>query len=272
MIIDRKVINDIVKGLGISPNKDLGQNFLVDPLVCEKIANALELNEKDDALEIGPGLGSLTHFLVNKSNSFEVVDIDTRMCNFLSTVYSEKEAKITNDDIRNVDVSKYTKIIGNLPYYITTELITFLVEKSANCEKMVFMIQTEAIDRFLDESGKEYGAASVLCHLLGTPKRLFSVKASAFYPAPKCGSTVFEIKLNKEIDREKMIAVYKMTKQLFLNRRKTLLNNLGGYMGNKEKAASIITELCLPLTVRPEEIKPNTYIKLYNLVKEANFD
>ena len=272
MVIDRKAINDIVKGLGISPNKDLGQNFLVDPLVCEKIANALELNEKDEALEIGPGLGSLTHFLVNKSKSFEVVDIDTRMCNFLSTVYSEKEAKITNDDIRNVDVSKYTKIIGNLPYYITTELITFLVEKSANCEKMVFMIQTEAVNRFLDESGKEYGAASVLCHLLGTPKRLFSVKASAFYPAPKCGSTVFEIKLNKEIDREKMIAVYKMTKQLFLNRRKTLLNNLGGYMGNKEKAASIITELGLPLTVRPEEIKPNTYIKLYNLVKEVNFD
>ena len=272
MVIDRRVINDIVKGLGISPNKDLGQNFLVDPLVCEKIANALELNDKDEALEIGPGLGSLTHFLVNKSNSFEVVDIDTRMCNFLSTVYSEKEAKITNDDIRNIDVSKYTKIIGNLPYYITTELITFLVEKSANCEKMVFMIQTEAVNRFLDESGKEYGAASVLCHLLGTPKRLFSVKASAFYPAPKCGSTVFEIKLNKEIDREKMIAVYRMTKQLFLNRRKTLLNNLGGYMGNKEKAASIITELGLPLTVRPEEIKPNTYIKLYNLVKEVNFD
>ena len=268
MIIDRKVINDIVKGLGISPNKDLGQNFLVDPLVCEKIASALDFNENDDVLEIGPGLGSLTHFLVNKSKSFEVVDIDTRMCNFLSTVYSEKEVKITNDDIRNVDVSRYTKIIGNLPYYITTELITFLAEKSSNCEKLVFMIQTEAVNRFLDESGKEYGAASVLCHLLGKPKRLFSVKASAFYPAPKCGSTVFEIKLDKNVDREKMISVYKMAKQLFLNRRKTLLNNLGGYIGDKEKAASVISKLGLSLTVRPEEIKPEIYIKLYNLVKE----
>ena len=270
MVIDRKVINDIVKVLGITPNKDLGQNFLVDPLVCEKIANALELNEKDMALEIGPGLGSLTHFLVNKAKEFEVVDIDTRMCNFLSSVYNENEAKIINNDIRNVDVSKYTKIIGNLPYYITTELITFLVEKSSNCEKFVFMIQTEAVNRFVDESGKEYGAASVLCHLLGTPRRLFSVKASSFYPVPKCGSTVFEIKVNKEVDREKMISVYKMAKQLFLNRRKTLLNNLGGYLGDKERAARIIEKLGLSLTVRPEEIKPYIYVEMYNLVKDEN--
>lgn len=271
MLIDRKVVNDVVKGLGLSPNKDLGQNFLVDPIPCEKIANALELNEKDYALEIGPGLGSLTNFLVNKSSKLDVVDIDTRMCNFLSTVYKENEANIINEDIRNVDVAGYTKIIGNLPYYITTELITFLLEKSANCEKMVFMIQTEAVNRFLYESGKEYGAVSVLCHLLGTPKRLFSVKASSFYPAPKCGSTVFEVKLNKNVEREKAIAIYKMAKQLFLNRRKTLLNNLGGYLGDKEKASAIISKLGLPLTVRPEEIKPNTYVELYNLIKGVNF-
>ena len=98
MEIDRKVINDIVKGLGISPNKDLGQNFLVDPLICAKIANSLELNEKDDTLEIGPGLGSLTNFLVNKSQKLDVVDIDTRMCNFLSTVYKTNEVNIINED------------------------------------------------------------------------------------------------------------------------------------------------------------------------------
>ena len=272
MVIDRKVINDITKGLGITPNKDLGQNFVVDPLACEKISNALDLKESDVTLEIGPGLGSLTHFLINKSKEFEVVDIDTRMCNFLSTVYAENEVKIINDDIRNVDISKYTKIIGNLPYYITTELITFLVEKASKCEKFVFMIQTEAVNRFVDESGKEYGAVSVLCHLLGTPRRLFSVKASSFYPTPKCGSTVFEIAIKKDADREKMIAVYKMTKQLFINRRKTLLNNLGGYLGDKEKANLIISKLGLPLTVRPEEIQPKTYVELYNLVKEVNLN
>ena len=270
MEINQKVVNDVVKNLGISPNKDLGQNFLIDSQVCSRIADALELKENDIALEIGGGLGSLTNFLVNKSQSFVVVDIDTRMTNFLSTVYKENEAKIINDDIRNVDVKNYTKIIGNLPYYITTELITFLLEKSEMCKKMVFMIQTEAVNRFIDESGKEYGPVSVLVHLLGKSKRLFSVKPGCFYPVPKCGSTVFEITF-EDVDRKLMIATYKMAKQLFLNRRKTLLNNLNNYLGDKEKAALVITKLGLSLTVRPEEIQPNKYLEMYNLIKELNF-
>ncbi len=268
MEINQKVVNDVVRNLGLTPDKDLGQNFLIDSQVCSRIADALELSNKDNTLEIGGGLGSLTHFLVNKSKNLDVVDIDTRMCNFLQTVYKDSEANIINSDIRKVDVSNYTKITGNLPYYITTELVTFLLENSKNCNKMVFMIQTEAVNRFIDTSGKEYGAISVLCHLLGKPKRLFSVKPGAFYPIPKCGSTVFEVVLHSEIDRETALAVYKMTKQLFLNRRKTLSNNLGGYLGDKDKANRLISKLGLSATVRPEEIEPKTYLELYKLIKE----
>ena len=130
MEINQKVVNDVVRNLGLTPDKDLGQNFLIDSQVCSRIADALELSDKDNALEIGGGLGSLTHFLVNKSKNLDVVDIDTRMCNFLQTVYKNSEANIINFDIRKVDVSNYTKIIGNLPYYITTELVTFLLENS----------------------------------------------------------------------------------------------------------------------------------------------
>ena len=269
MEINQKVVNDVVKNLGISPNKDLGQNFLVDSQVCFRIASALELQKDDIALEIGGGLGSLTNFLVNKSQKLDVVDIDTRMTNFLSTVYNENEATIINDDIRNVDVKGYTKIIGNLPYYITTELVTFLLEKAENCKKMVFMIQTEAVNRFIDESGKEYGPVSILVHLLGKSKRLFSVKPGCFYPVPKCGSTVFEITF-ADADRKLILSTYKMAKQLFLNRRKTLLNNLNNYLGDKEKATIVITKLGFSLTVRPEEVKPNDYLKMYNLIKELN--
>lgn len=270
MEINQKIVNDVVRNLGLTPDKDLGQNFLIDSQVCSRIAEALELNENDNALEIGGGLGSLTHFLVNKSSNLDVVDIDLRMCNFLKTVYKENEANIINNDIRKVDTSNYTKIIGNLPYYITTELVTFLLEKSRNCKKMVFMIQTEAVNRFVDETGKEYGAISVLVHLLGKPKRLFSVKPGSFYPIPKCGSTVFSIEFDNEIDRDLALNVYKMSKQLFLNRRKTLSNNLSGYLGDKEKANKIIEELKLPLTVRPEEIKPEMYLALYKKIKEIN--
>lgn len=270
MEINQKVVNDVVRNLGLKPDKDLGQNFLIDSQVCSRIADALELTKDDVALEIGGGLGSLTNFLVNKSKEFDVVDIDSRMCNFLQTIYKENEANIINDDIRNVDTSKYLKIIGNLPYYITTELVTFLLEKSKECKKMVFMIQTEAVNRFVDETGKEYGAISVLCHLLGNPRRLFSVKPGSFYPIPKCGSTVFSIEFKENVDRELMLNVYKMAKQLFLNRRKTLSNNLGGYLGNKEKANQIIAELGLSITVRPEEIKPQMYLELYKKIKEIN--
>lgn len=263
MEINQKVVNEIVKELGIKPDKDLGQNFLVDPNVCSRIADELNLDNDDFALEIGGGLGSLTNFLVNKSEHFDVVDIDARMCNFLSTAYSEKEVNIINNDIRNVDVSKYSKIIGNLPYYITTELVTFLLEKSINCKKMVFMIQTEAVNRFVDVFGKEYGAVSVLVHLLGNIKRLFSVKPGCFYPIPKCGSTVFSIDLNGQCPRGEALGTFKMAKQLFLNRRKTLLNNLSNYLGNKDKALVIIQKLCLKETVRPEEIAPEIYHQLY---------
>lgn len=264
MEINQKVLSQIFNDLGLKANKDLGQNFLVDPVVCERIANSLEITKEDLLLEVGGGLGSLTHFLVNKSSSFDVVDLDTRMTNFLESVYKNENISIINEDIRKVDVSKYTKIIGNLPYYITTELVTDFMVKTDKCTQMVFMIQTEAVNRFVDVSGKDYGPISVLIHLLGNSKRLFSVKAGCFCPIPKCGSTVFKIEINNVDDRERMLNVYKMTKSLFLNRRKTILNNLNNYTGDKEKSKKILQNLNILETKRPEELSPNQYLSIYN--------
>lgn len=268
MEINQKIVNEVVKELGVTPDKDLGQNFLIDSSVCERSASNLDCESNEHILEIGPGLGSLTHFLVNKSNKLDVVDIDSRMCNLLASFYKENELNIINNDIRKVDISNYERIIGNLPYYITTELVTFILEKAEKCKKMVFMIQTEAVNRFVDASGKDYGAISVLSHLLGNPKRLFSVKPGSFYPMPKCGSTVFSIEINSNADRELALCVYKMAKQLFLNRRKTLLNNLGNYLGDKTKAQSAIGKMNLKLTIRPEELSPKQFKELYCIIKE----
>lgn len=269
MEITQKLVSEIVKNFGLRPDKDLGQNFLIDTSVSEKIANSINSEKEDYVLEVGGGFGSITHFLVGKSDSFDVVDLDERMCQFLRDTYETDNINIINKDIRNVDVSPYSKIIGNLPYYITTELITFFLLNATKCKKMVFMIQTEAVNRFLDKSGKEYGAISVLTNLIGTPKRLFSVKPGCFYPMPKCGSTVFEINLKENVDREKMLSVYKMCKQLFLNRRKTLLNNLNNYTGNKEISTKTLQNLNILLTTRPEEISPETYVKIYDELKKG---
>ena len=267
MEINQKVLSQIFNDLGLRANKDLGQNFLTDPNVCERISSSLEVNPNDILLEVGGGLGSLTHFLVNKTNNFDVVDLDLRMCNFLSSVYKEN-INIINDDVRNLDLSKYTKIIGNLPYYITTELVTQFLVQAKNCTQMVFMIQTEAVNRFIDVSGKDYGPISVLIHLIGNSKRLFSVKPGSFCPIPKCGSTVFRIDILNNNDREKYLGVYKLAKTLFLNRRKTILNNLNNYTGDKEKSQKTLQNLNIPVTKRPEELSPNQYLMIYEELRK----
>ena len=118
------------------------------------------------------------------------------------------------------------KVIANLPYYITTPIIMGLLEKELGIDKMVFMIQSETFSHFSDVSGKEYGPTSVLIHLLGDIEKLFSVKAGSFYPAPKCSSVVFAINIRESNNRYEAIGAFKVAKQLFVNRRKTILNNL----------------------------------------------
>ena len=263
MEINQKVLSQIFNDLGLKANKDLGQNFLTDPNVCEKISSSLEVNKEDTLLEVGGGLGSLTHFLNGRCDNFDVVDLDIRMCNFLESVY-KNDINIINDDVRNIELKKYTKIIGNLPYYITTELVTKFVLEAENCSQMVFMIQTEAVNRFIDVSGKEYGPASVLIHLLGDAKRLFSVKPGSFCPIPKCGSIVFRIDIKEKENRDKYLSVYKMAKVLFLNRRKTILNNLNNYLGDKEKSQKTLQNLNIPITKRPEELSPKQYLEIFD--------
>ena len=169
MEINRSNINELVNKCNVRPDKDYGQNFLIEPLLASKIVDSLEVKENERVLEIGPGLGSLTHFLVNKCN-LDVCDIDSRMIDFLKIFYKEDINYILND-VRKIDVSIYDKIIGNLPYNITTELVTFLLLNSS-AKKMTLMCQSEAFNRFFDLSGENYGPVSILLHLLGKSENL----------------------------------------------------------------------------------------------------
>ena len=128
MEINRSNIFELVNRCNVKPDKDYGQNFLVEPQIAEKIVDVLDVEKEDKVLEIGPGLGSLTHFVANKCN-LDVCDIDSRMIDFLKIFYRE-DINYILDDVRKIDVSIYDKIIGNLPYNITTELVTFLLLNS----------------------------------------------------------------------------------------------------------------------------------------------
>ena len=262
MEINRSNVYEIINKASLQPDKDYGQNFLVEPELSERIVNSLEIDNSDSILEVGPGLGSLTHYLSLINNQITVVDIDKRMTDFLRVVYQNTNIKIIENDIRKTDVSSQTKIIGNLPYNITTETIQYLLLNAIKVKRMVFMIQSETLSHFTDVSGKEYGPTSVLIHLLGNIQKLFVVKAGSFYPAPKCNSVVFAIDLDLSKDRQKATNSFKLAKQLFLNRRKTILNNLVNYLKNKELANKVCEDLNIDPLLRPEQLRPEIYLAI----------
>ena len=267
MEINKSNVFELMNITGTRPCKDFGQNFLIDPLISEKIVSALEINEKNNLLEIGPGIGSLTHFINLKSSNLTVVDIDSRMIDFLKIPYQNTNIKFINQDIRKVDVSNYDKVISNLPYNITTETIVYLLKNSSSINKMVLMCQAENYAHFSDISGKEYGPVSILIHLIGSIKRVCSVKPGSFYPSPKCNSVVFQITRNNNYPQDVVKNVYELSRKIFLNRRKTILNNLSNVCG-KEKAIFILNKLSISQNTRPEEIAPERFVDIYFLVKE----
>ena len=262
MEINRSNIFEIVNKANLKPDKDYGQNFLVEPQVSEKIVNALNINDEDGVIEVGPGLGSLTHYLSLQKCRKTVVDIDRRMVDFLKIVYQDQNIEIVENDIRKVDIKNYNKVLGNLPYNITTETIQYFLLNAEKAERMVFMIQSETFNHFYDVEGKEYGPSSVLIHLLGNIEKLFTVKAGSFYPAPKCSSTVFAINIDTRVDRFSAINAFKVAKQLFVNRRKTILNNLIGYLKNKDLANKLCVDLNINPLSRPEQLKPEIYLAI----------
>ncbi len=269
MEISRSNVFEIINRSSLNPDKDYGQNFLLEPKICSDIVSNLDIKENDIILEIGPGLGSLTHFLSIYSNSIDVIDIDERMTNFLKVIYQENNnIHIICNDIRKVDVSNYTKIIGNLPYNITSELIVYLLINALNVKKMVLMSQLEAYERISATSGKDYGPLSILIHLLGDIKKLLVVKPGSFYPQPKCNSLVFAFTSFDNVDKKEVIDIYKFCKPLFINRRKTILNNLSNLLKDKEKAKLILKECDIKENKRPEEIVIQDYVKLYSLMKK----
>ena len=262
MEINRNNIFEIVNKANLKPDKDYGQNFLVEPDICKRIVDSLNIDESGDVIEVGPGLGSLTHYLSLEKAHISSVDIDRRMIDFLNIVYKDSNVKIIENDIRKVDVSTYTKVIVNLPYNITTETIQYFLLNARKAERMVFMIQSETFAHFYDVEGKEYGPTSVLIHLLGNIEKLFVVKAGSFYPVPKCNSTVFAINIDTRTDYLATINAFKVAKQLFVNRRKTILNNLVNYLKNKDLAYKLLEDLNINPLSRPEQLKPEIYLAI----------
>ncbi len=267
MIVDSKSLHNILDETGIIPDKNYGQNFLINPEIARRIVSILDIRPNDKVLEIGPGVGSLTHFFTQIPNDVDVVDVDNNMTALLSVIYfDDKNIHIINKDARKHDVSTYNKMVSNLPYNLTTEILTHLLLDGTNVDRMVLTCESETFNHFVSTTGKNYGPVSVLVHLLGTIRKQFSIAPSNFYPSPKCDSVVFTIDIDKSVDRKEAISVYEMTKSLFLNRRKTIYNNLKRYLNDDSLAAEVLKVLIIDPLTRPEQISPETYLALYKKI------
>jgi 16S rRNA (adenine1518-N6/adenine1519-N6)-dimethyltransferase len=243
---------------------EVGQNFLVDKDACRKIVALACLNEEDKALEIGSGAGSLSFYIASSLAESDLIDIDEALVTKLQHDFegnSRVHPKMGN--IMRYDLEPYTKIIGNLPYYITSGIIEQILLKAYRCQKAVLMVQKEVVARLSAPVGSEdYGPLIILLNYRATLKKEFNVSRNSFSPAPHVDSSVFTLSFKSGSDPLLATHLYELTSYLFLHRRKTILNNLGAYMKDNQKALSLLKKLSLDEKKRPENLTLQDYLAL----------
>ena len=275
-----KVIKQIAEQFDFGFSKGLGQNFLLDPQVLDKIADAADID--DGVLEVGPGFGVLTKRLCQTGKKVVSVEIDKRLIPVLDFTLQEFDnVKIIEKDILKTDVKalideefdgKKISVAANLPYYITTPIITKLIEEKLPIKNIVVMVQKEVAERIAAKPGKkDYGAISVLCQYYTNPRLVTIVPKGSFYPAPKVDSAVLcmevQDKPNVEVSDEKLF--FKVVKAAFAQRRKTLLNCLSsGFSCGKEVLAEILLGAGIEPTVRGEKLGLSEFAKIADALKD----
>lgn len=245
IIARREVTTRILQAFHLKADKNLGQNFLVEEAIVNRIARAAELTPADTVLEIGPGIGTLTQSLALTGAQVVAVELDKRLIPVLQeTVGSYANVRVVQGDILKINIpevvgTKGFKVCANLPYYITTPIIMNLLEQKLPLERLVVMVQKEVAQRMTaTPGGREYGAISVAMQYYTEPRIAFVVKAGSFLPAPKVDSAVLVCKRRAtppvEVADEKVF--FRVVTAAFSVRRKMLSNslkNMGGLAGEQ---------------------------------------
>lgn len=237
-----KVMKDILDKYGFKFSKKLGQNFLIDGNIINKIADAAELDENSGVIEIGPGFGTLTQELCKKAKKVVAIELDKSLEKVHKETLNYDNVKIIYDDFMKVDVVKLideefkgmdVKIVANIPYYITTPIIMKILEERYKISKIVVMVQKEVAQRLNSKPGsKEYGAITLAVQYRADTNIALMVPNTVFMPRPKVDSAVIEFNiLSKpriEVTDEKML--FALIKASFGQRRKTILNGISNNM------------------------------------------
>ena len=265
----------------IQANKSLGQNFLIDENVITTAIEKSNINKDDLVIEIGPGLGTLTKYLLESAGRVVCVELDKRMISILEErFFLYKNLDIINADILKTDLNKIikdvkekynlksAKIVANLPYYITTPIIMQLLENKIDIESITVKKKKEVADRLAEiPGGKNTGAITYTVYYYGEAEKLLEVPNTAFIPEPSVTSEVIKINIRKEpavkVNNEKEF--FKLIKIAFLQRRKTLLNSLtNNGVSTKEKLLEILKDLKIDEKIRSEKLTIEQFANLSN--------
>jgi 16S rRNA (adenine1518-N6/adenine1519-N6)-dimethyltransferase len=249
----------------VPAKKSLGQNFLKDEKVLQKIADAISVEKDDLILEIGPGKGALTKYLLQKKSLYVAYEIDERMKPILNAYTDKifwKDFLKSNLSVDLAEFSyRYLYVIANIPYYITTPIIEHLIYSEKYVTEMVLLVQKEVAERFCAKPHtKEYGYFTVFLNYYFEVFKEFDVSRNCFDPIPKVDSTVVHFKRKKNLDVDTK-SYFHFLKQCFANKRKTLHNNLKNY--DWSLLLSVLNRYGYSENVRAEEIPENVFLELY---------
>ena len=268
----------------IQANKSLGQNFLIDDCVIEKIIESSNIEKEDLIIEIGPGLGVLTERLLKKSNNVVVIELDKKMIEILQNRFClNRNLEIINNDVLKVDLEKLiknkkeqtkinkVKIVANLPYYISTPIIMKLLENRLEISEIIVMVQKEVAQRLGAETGtREAGAITYAVEYYAQATPIIDVPKESFIPSPKIESHVIklEVRQNPKIEVEDEKLLFNIIQKSFMQRRKTLSNALinNRILDSKEEVEKMFKTLEIPSNVRGEKLTLEEFGKIANYV------
>lgn len=284
-LTDISVIKKVMGEHSVTFSKGLGQNFLVNPTVCPRMADAIrESTDKPmGVLEIGAGVGVLTKELLERCEKVVCIELDTRLFPVLEdTLSGYDNLTLINGDILKIDLQQVINehfkgmeifVCANLPYYITSPVIMRLLEEKLPFNKIIVMVQKEAGDRLCAKVGtRESGAVTVAVNYYAKAKKLFDVSRGSFFPNPKVDSCVIGLDLTKKDDYNVADEglFFKMIKSAFAQRRKTILNSVSSGMNiPKDKLSLAIEKAGLSPTARAEALTMEELVTLANKIYEV---
>ena len=253
----------------IKAKKSLGQNFLIDKNILEKIVNIVPIEGKT-VLEVGPGSGNLTSFILKKKpKNFIVIEKDNDLVKYLDDIFNN-QINIINDDILNIDEKILSKdkitVFGNLPYNISTEILSKWIVNLKNnfwFDHLILMFQKEVAERIIAKSNtSQYGRLSVLANWKLNIKKISDVRAESFSPKPKIDSTILYFSPKKDYyDIKNPKNLEKITRVFFNHRRKMLKKPFNQiFNGNK----NVLSKLKIDLNLRPQNLNIEIYYQLTN--------